>query len=123
MVTDDSRSVDRPTYSDAPETPMGIWVIAVLGLLGAVFSLLAGVSLLAAGAVGTALGAGLVVLAVAQAVTMLALVGLTPWAWYATIALYLLSAVARIAQADAIGMVVSLVVALYVAVHRDLFQH
>ena len=63
------------------------------------------------------------VLAVAQTVTMLALVGLTPWAWYATIALYLLSAVARIAQADAIGMVVSLVVALYVAVHRDLLQH
>ena len=123
MVTDDSRSVDRPTYGDAPETPTGIWVIAVLGLLGAVFSLLAGVSLLAAGAVGTALGAGLVVLAVAQAVTMLALVGLTPWAWYATIALYLLGAVVRIAQADAIGMVVSLVVALYVAVHRDLFQH
>ena len=54
---------------------------------------------------------------------MLALVGLTPWAWYATIALYLLGAVVRIAQADAIGMVVSLVVALYVAVHRDLFQH
>jgi hypothetical protein len=53
---------------------------------------------------------------------MLALVGLTLWAWYATIVLYLLSAGINLLQGDGIGMVVSLVVVAYVGVHRDLFE-
>lgn len=122
MSVEDTETADRPSYGDAPETPTGIWVIAVLGLIGAAFSLLAGVGALAAGAVNLVVGGGLIVLALAQALTMLALVGLTPWAWYATIALYTLAAVVRIAQADGVGMVVSLAVAAYVAAHKDLFE-
>lgn len=84
--------------------------------------MLAGIGALAAGGVNLLVGGGLVLLALAQALTMLALVGLTPWAWYVTVALYTLGAVARIAQADGVGMVVSLVVAAYVAAHKDLFE-
>jgi hypothetical protein len=122
MQADDTKRADRPSYGDAPKTPTGIWVIAVLGLVGAAFSLLAGVGALAAGAVDLVVGGGLIVLGLAQAVTMLALVGLTPWAWYVTIALYTLGAIARIAQADGVGMVISLAVAAYVATHKDLFE-
>ena len=122
MGTDRSRS-STPNYGDAPETPKGIWGIATLGMIGAVISLFAGVNGLLAGAISVPAGGLLIALGIAQGITMLALVGLTLWAWYATILLYLLSGGINLLQGDGIGMVVSLTVVAYVGVHRDLFEH
>ncbi len=122
MSNEKERSVDRPNYSDTPETPTGIWVIGVVGLVGAAFSVLASVSSFAAGAIGLPLATALAGLGLVQAVTMLALVGLTPWAWYATIGLYTLGGVAQLVVADGAGALVSFVVVAYVGVHKDLFE-
>ena len=121
MSTDATRSSEHPSYGDTPETPTGIWVVAVLGLVGAVLSVLGGVGLIAAGAVNAVLGVGLLVLAVAQEVTMLALVGITPWAWYATVGLYSLSAALNLITDDGGGLVVSLLVVGYVVSKRELY--
>jgi hypothetical protein len=110
-----------PDYGDDPETPTGIWIIAGLGLVGAVLGLGAGVTAVAAGELPAIAGAALIGVALLQAVTMLALVGLTPWAWYATLLLYAVSGLLGLARADGGAVVVSLIVVAYVAAHRDLF--
>lgn len=121
MSADDVRSSPRANYGDDPQTPTGIWVIAGLGLIGAVLGLGTGVTTVMAGELPLAVGVGLVLLALAQAVTMLALVGLTPWAWYATLLLYGVSGALNATQADGLGVLASLVVVVYVAAQRDLF--
>ncbi|MEF8822330.1 MAG: hypothetical protein V5A52_08630 [Halovenus sp.] len=121
MGTDRSQS-SMPNYGDAPETPMGIWVVAILGVVGAVLSLLAGASGLVAGAITVLAGGALILLGIAQGITMFALVGLTRWAWYVTIMLYILSAGIDLIQGDGIGIIVSLIVVAYVGIHKDLFE-
>lgn len=121
MGTDRTRTTE-PRYEDAPETPKGIWVIAFVGLIGSVLSILAGATGLMAGAIVFPAGIGLILLGFAQGITMLALMGLTPWAWYATIVLYLIAAVIELLQGDGIATVLSLFIVAYVGVHRDLFE-
>ena len=52
---------------------------------------------------------------------MLALVGITPWAWYATVGLYSLSAALNLITGDGGGLVVSLLVVGYVVSKRELY--
>ena len=92
MNDDAGRSADRSNYSDDPETPTGIWVISVIGLFGAAIAVVgASLGIIRGGSL--VLGMLVVGLGLLQAVTMLALVGLTPWAWYATIVLFTLGGV------------------------------
>ena len=107
---------------NSPETPLGIWLVSILGFFGALVGLVAGIGLLAVSDVHVAVSVALVVLALAQAITMLALVGLTPWAWYATVVLYTVQAGVSVVYDEFGGLVISLVVVAYVATRRELFR-
>ncbi|MEF8827367.1 MAG: hypothetical protein V5A34_07840 [Halapricum sp.] len=122
MATDKTRSSTRANYSDDPETPTGIWIVAVVGILGAILGLLSGIGWFIADEFHVAFSVGIVVLSLVQMLTMLALVGLTTWAWYATLVLYSLSAVLNLITGDGSAVVVSLVVVGYVASQGDLYR-
>jgi hypothetical protein len=123
--TDVSSEASRPTMQgeyNSPETPLGIWLVSILGFFGALVGLVTGIGLLAVSDVHVAVSVALVVLALAQAITMLALVGLTPWAWYATVVLYTVQAGVSVVYDEFGGLVISLVVVAYVATRRELFR-
>lgn len=122
MATDKTRPSSRPDYGDDPETPTGIWIVAVVGILGAILGLLTGIGWFIADEFHVAFSVGIIVLSLVQMVTLVALVGLTTWAWYATLVLYSLSAVLNLIIGDGSAVVMSLVVVGYVAFQGDLYR-
>lgn len=121
-MSDASPSRTRTSSGSKPSTPLGIKILVVFGLFGALMSLLGGLGLLAQGGIGIVLGLLVLVLGVAQGVVMFALLQLAPWSWYAAVALYALSALANLLQGQLLATLISLGIAAYVFAQKDLFE-
>lgn len=120
MSTDGLSSLGR--FTDIPEAPTGLFVIAILGQYSALFGFFSWFATIGAPDVSTVVAVGMMGLAVGQAVTMLALIQLRPWAWYASVLLYSISTVVHLFQANNPEAVLALIVALYIAVHKGPFE-
>ena len=119
------------------ERPLGITIICVIGFIGAIFGLVAGVSML--GLVGTTLGAfgtetGLPVTflgilgGVALIISLINFVVLY-WVWkmkrigwLAAMILYIISMVLSLVQMNFMNMVIPAIIIIYLWMKKDLFK-
>jgi hypothetical protein len=117
--------------------PLGVWIIGILVLIGAIFRILGGITALgvsglsmagklgseAEGVGGQALGVGIVTLVVGVLLLIFALafLGLRPWAWTATMIFELITIVVVIVQfifdgwnwATLVGIIIPLIIVYY----------
>jgi predicted branched-subunit amino acid permease len=111
--------------SRSPSTrsaPLGIWIIAVLGALGAVADLLGGVGVLGAGFGGFFGGTVAIAFALVKLFVIVNLVRLKGWAWALTLLVYALSFVVSLLTLSLLGALLSGLVAGYVYSVREYFQ-
>lgn len=109
------------TVTDA-SLPLGVQLLAVLGILLAVGSMFGEVATVLAG--GSKAGLGLVALAfsVVQIVVLLALLERRPWAWYAAVGLFAFGGILEFTRGSAVGGLLSLLIVGYLYVQKPLFQ-
>ena len=117
--------------------PLGVWIIGILVLIGAIFRILGGITALgvtglamtgtlgseAEGVGGEALAIGIVtlVIGVVLLIFALAFLGLRPWAWTATMIFELLAIVVVVIQfifdgfhwASLVGIIIPVIIVFY----------
>lgn len=124
-----------PSYSHR-STPLGVKIIAAVGLLGCLLDLLSGLGLVGSGlfSLGTGLfgfvpgfsnvvgGALTIVIALVKALVLLGLLALLPWAWSAALVVYGLDFVVNLLSGDVFGAVLALVIAGYLYSQKRAFE-
>lgn len=104
------------------QTPLGLKIIVVLGLIGALFSAFGSLGMLGRGGVWTVVALVSLVFVAIRVVILFGLISLSPWAWKAGVALYGLAAVVDLLSANVLGLLISLLVAGYIYSQKDLFR-
>ncbi|MFC5367738.1 hypothetical protein [Salinirubrum litoreum] len=102
--------------------PLGIWLIAVLGAVGAVADLLGGLGVLGAGVGGFFGGTVAIAFALVKLFVLVNLVRLRGWAWALTLLVYAISFVLALLTLNLLGALLSGLVAAYVYSVREYFR-
>jgi hypothetical protein len=103
------------------ETPLGVYLIAILGGIGAVLGAIGSLGLVAMGGGFALLGVLLLVLSVAHLYVLVGLVRLRPWAWTWTLVIEGVSALLNLAGGDVLAVLISAVVIAYLFARADYF--
>jgi len=117
--------------------PLGVTVICVLGWIGAIFTILAGLALLGVAAVGgtvlsttlgmlagygVVLGALFVVLGIANLVVLYWLWQMKKQGWKWTMILEIISLVMSLVQISIVGIAIPAIVVIYLWMNKKLFK-
>lgn len=102
--------------------PLGVKIIAALGIIGGILGLVGSVGFTAFGGLaGVVLGLFFAAFSVVVIVVNASLLSLKRWAWKAAIALNGLGAVLDLLTLEVLGMVISLVVLVYLYSKEEYF--
>lgn len=121
MGTNDTQSSRLPPPYPLEETPLGIVVLAFLGIFSGLFGFFSWFATFGAAHVSTTVTVGMMLLASAQVIAMLGLLRLSELAWYTTFAVYTVSVFVHLSQSNYAGIAFSLAVMLYVRYKKPLF--
>ncbi|WP_435101685.1 hypothetical protein [Halarchaeum sp. P4] len=112
----------QPSTSNR-SAPLGVKIICALGALGVLVGVVGSFGLLASGSgLGVVLGLVTLGLSVGQAVVIVGLLNVQPWAWTWAMVLYGLSAVLDLLTVDLFALLVTLVIIAYLASVRDVYR-
>ncbi|MEZ3114786.1 hypothetical protein RYH80_02480 [Halobaculum sp. MBLA0147] len=103
----------QPSTGGGSSPPLGVLLVAGLGILSAVFDVLGGVGALGAGPVGFFGGTVGIALAVGQIVTLLALLRMRRWAWTVTLVVIGLNALVSLVTLSPVSLLLDLLVGGY----------
>ncbi|SFL06692.1 hypothetical protein SAMN04487950_2264 [Halogranum rubrum] len=110
-----------PSYSHR-SAPLGLKIIAVVGLLTAIPDVLQGLGLLAGGIPWFVFGVVVFGVALLKVLTMFGLVTLTPWAWTVAVFLYGFDTVVALLSGQLLQALVLALVTAYIYGQKNLFR-
>ena len=115
-------SSNRAPSQSKDDAPLGIIVIAVLGIIVTVFGLIAALGVVAQSGGPMLLGLFLVGLSGGQLLVLLGLLALKPWAWTWGLVLFGIGAFIDLMALNVVGLAVSLVIIVYLISKADYYQ-
>ncbi|WEL17218.1 Uncharacterized membrane protein, DUF2068 [Halorhabdus sp. SVX81] len=115
-------SSHRPSSQSKDDVPLGIIVIAVLGLIVTVLGSLGALGMLAQS--GGSVAVGLLVLGMsgAQLLVLLGLLALEPWAWTWGLVLFGFGALMDLVELDIVSLIISLAIIFYLISKADYYR-
>ena len=103
------------------ETPWGVLLLALLGIVGSFFGVVGSFGLILEGGLVTAVGAVVFLLGLGQFVVSAGLLTLKPWAFKGAVVTFAFDGLIDLALANLLGMLVSFLVVGYLIVRSGLF--